>query len=86
MFTSIDPHKMPKVLALYLKIAQYPILARRIRERMRQEVFSRGIISAQVFEEEVREKAELKIYGRCGPFCQHLASLQAHSRQLQWRI
>jgi hypothetical protein len=59
MFTTIDPHKMPKVLALYLKIAQYPILARRIRERMRQEIFSRGIISPQVFEEEVRDKAVL---------------------------
>jgi hypothetical protein len=59
MFTTIDPHKMPKVLALYLKIAQYPILARRIRERMRQEIFSRGIISSPVFEEEVREKAVL---------------------------
>lgn len=59
MFTSIDPHKMPKVLALYLKITQYPILGRRIRERMRQEIFSRGIISPQVFEEEVREKAVL---------------------------
>jgi hypothetical protein len=59
VFTSIDPHKMPKVLALYLKITQYPILARRIRERMRQEIFSRGIISPRVFEEEVREKAVL---------------------------
>jgi hypothetical protein len=59
MFTSIDPHEMPKVLALYLKITQYPILARRIRERMRQEIFSRGIISPHLFEEEVREKAVL---------------------------
>jgi hypothetical protein len=59
MFASIDPHEMPKVLALYLKITQYPILGRRIRERMRQEIFSRGIISPHVFEEEVREKALL---------------------------
>jgi len=59
MLTSIDPHKMPKVLALYLKITQYPILARRIRERMRQEIFSRGIISRRVFIDEVREKAIL---------------------------
>ena len=54
MFTTIDPHKLPKVLALYLKITQYPILARRIRERMRQEIFSRGIISRRVFIDEVR--------------------------------
>ena len=74
MFTSIDPHKMPKVLALYLKITQYPILARRIRERMRQEIFSRGIISRRVFIDEVREKAILsqKREGLFDPFAQEL--------------
>jgi len=74
MFTSIDPHKMPKVLALYLKITQYPILARRIRERMRQELFSRGIISRRVFIDEVREKAVLsqKREGLFDPFAQEL--------------
>jgi hypothetical protein len=74
MFTTIDPHKMPKVLALYLKITQYPILARRIRERMRQEIFSRGIISRKVFIDEVREKAVLsqKREGLFDPFAQEL--------------
>jgi len=74
MFTSIDPHKMPKVLALYLKISQYPILARRIRERMRQELFSRGIISPKVFIEEVREKGILsqKREGLFDPMAQEL--------------
>jgi hypothetical protein len=74
MFTSIDPHKLPKVLALYLKISQYPILARRIRERMRQELFSRGIISTKVFIEEVREKAVLsqKREGLFDPMAQEL--------------
>jgi hypothetical protein len=74
MFTTIDPHKMPKVLALYLKITQYPILARRIRERMRQEIFSRGIISPRVFIDEVREKAILsqKREGLFDPFAQEL--------------
>ncbi len=50
---------MPKVLQIYLEISQYPILASRIRERMRQELFSRGIISQERFEAEVREKAIL---------------------------
>lgn len=77
MFMSIDPHKMPKVLALYLKISQYPILARRIRERMRQELFSRGIISPKVFIEEVREKAVLsqKREGLLDPFAQELPEI-----------
>jgi len=84
MFTSIDPHKMPKVLALYLKITQYPILARRIRERMRQEIFSRGIISPQVFIEEVREKAILsqKREGLYDPLVQE--SPEIWEERLRW--
>lgn len=53
-FTSQLP---PKVLELVLELKQYPILARQIRERMRQELFERGIISLADFEREVREKA-----------------------------
>jgi len=49
--------QVPKVLELYLQISQYPILGRRIRERMREEIFSRGVISREQFEREVREKA-----------------------------
>lgn len=48
---------MPKVLELYLEISQYPILASRIRERMRQELFARGVITETRFYEEAREKA-----------------------------
>lgn len=55
----MDMHleQVPKVLELYLQISQYPILGRRIRERMREELFSRGVISRSQFEREVREKA-----------------------------
>ncbi len=49
--------QMPKVLQLYLELSQYPILARRIRERMREEIFARGVVGQQVFEQEAREKA-----------------------------
>jgi hypothetical protein len=48
---------MPKVLELYLEISRYPILAKRIRERMRQELFTRHVVSSDTFEQEVREKA-----------------------------
>ncbi len=47
----------PKVLELVLELKQYPILAAQIRERMRQELFERGIITPSDFEQEVREKA-----------------------------
>ncbi len=40
---------------IYIKLAQYPILADRVRDRMRQELFHRGIIDPDTFEHEVRE-------------------------------
>ena len=47
----------PKVLELVLKLKQYPILSGPIRQRMRDEIFRRGIISPSDFEREVRKKA-----------------------------
>ncbi|MBS3783189.1 MAG: PEP/pyruvate-binding domain-containing protein [Anaerolineae bacterium] len=52
-----QPEQIPQVLELYLQISQYPILARRIRARMRAEIFERGVISREQFEDEVKEKA-----------------------------
>ncbi|MBN1305000.1 MAG: PEP/pyruvate-binding domain-containing protein [Anaerolineales bacterium] len=46
-----------KVLNIFLLIAQYPIMASPIRRRMREELFRRGIISQERFEDEIREKA-----------------------------
>ncbi len=46
-----------RVLAIYLALNQYPILAGRIRARMRKDLFERGIITAEVFEAEARKKA-----------------------------
>lgn len=45
------------VIDVYIKLAQYPILAQSIRERMRQELFRRGIIDEAAFETEVTAKA-----------------------------
>lgn len=42
---------------VYIKLAQYPVLAERIRVRMREELFRRGIIDSEAFECEVKEKA-----------------------------
>ena len=47
----------PKVLELVLKLKQYPILSREIRERMREEIFRRGVITKANFEKEVRQRA-----------------------------
>lgn len=54
---SLDPTHFPKVLTLYLSLSQCPLLAPRIRERMRNELFARGVIDRETFEKEVREKA-----------------------------
>jgi hypothetical protein len=45
------------ILDIYLTIRQYPILRTRIRARMRNELFERGIVTPEVFEADVREKA-----------------------------
>jgi hypothetical protein len=64
-----------KVLGIYLELAQYPILARRIRERMRQELFSKGIIAVETFEVEAKEKAVLsqRREGLLDPFAEEPA-------------
>jgi hypothetical protein len=51
--------QIPKVLQIYLQISQYPILGHRIRERMREELFARGIITSEQFRQEVKDKAKL---------------------------
>lgn len=51
-FNSIDP-----AYRIYLMLAQYPTLRRRIRTKMRNELFKRGILSTEVFEEMVRQQA-----------------------------
>lgn len=42
---------------IYIRLAQYPVLADKIRARMRQELFKRGVIDEITFETQVREKA-----------------------------
>jgi hypothetical protein len=44
-------------LRIYLTLAQYPILNNEIRARMRHELFNRGVITPQLFETELQNKA-----------------------------
>ena len=48
---------IPKVHRIHMMLGQYPILGDVMRERMRQEMFRRGIITRARFEDEVRERA-----------------------------
>jgi hypothetical protein len=53
-----DAHgELPQILTLYLQIAQYPILARQIRQRMRDELYRRGVITPARLEQEAKDKA-----------------------------
>jgi hypothetical protein len=62
---------------IYIKLAQYPVLAEKIRARMRDEIFRRGVISREDFEVEVRQKAieSQKREGVFDPFSQEPASV-----------
>lgn len=53
------PLEAPNILAIYLQIAQYPILARQIRQRMREELYRRGVITTEQLEREAKDKAVL---------------------------
>ncbi|MBN1661025.1 MAG: phosphoenolpyruvate synthase [Anaerolineae bacterium] len=68
----IDPESMPKVLELYLEISQYPLLAPVIRDRMRSELFRRGVISPADLEQEITNKALMsqRREGLTDPFAQ----------------
>ena len=72
-----DLAHIPKVLELYLQISQYPILGRQIRERMREELFARGVITPEQFRQEVKEKAVLSQVreGLSDPFGQESAEV-----------
>src|SRR5512137_2713890 len=45
------------IVQVYSQLTQYPILAAEIRERMREELFRRGIVRPDRLEEEVKDRA-----------------------------
>ena len=64
------PNSTERLLSLTLALGQYPILAPRIRARMRAELFTRGIIDQKDFEAQVRQEAlqTQKLEGIQDPF------------------
>ena len=71
------PNKAPRVQALYLELSQYPILAPTIRARMRNELFTRGVVTRQAFEAEVIDKARhsQQLEGLVDPIAQESADV-----------
>jgi hypothetical protein len=68
---------IPKVTRVHLQLAQYPILGDVMRDRMRQELYKRGIITRERFEAEAREKAILsqKREGIVNPYREETAEI-----------
>ncbi len=54
---TLPPAPSDRTLLIYSALSQYPILSTQIRARMRRELFDRGMVSAQTFEAQAREKA-----------------------------
>ncbi|MBN1247595.1 MAG: hypothetical protein JXC32_08040, partial [Anaerolineae bacterium] len=72
--------QLHEVYGIQIRLAQYPILAPRIRDMMRQELFARGIITQQAFEAEVTQKAVISQHreGLADPFGQESADVWDH--------
>ena len=54
---TLPPSFADPTYRIYLALIQYPVLQIRIRAKMREELFSRGLISAKDFNSQVREQA-----------------------------
>jgi hypothetical protein len=54
---TFTPSSTDRLLSIYLALAQYPILSNRIRIRMQNMLFARGIVSPHEFDSQVRELA-----------------------------
>ncbi len=71
------PDTTEKLLRTTLTLMQYPVLAARIRARMREQLFSRGIIDPKTFESRVRDNAiqSQKLEGINNPYGQETSDL-----------
>lgn len=69
--------RAPKVLTIFLELSQYPILAPTIRALMREELFTRGVITPATFENEVKAKAQRsqELEGLVDPLVQESAEV-----------
>jgi len=54
---TLPPSATDRLLSIYLVLSQYPVLSSRIRDLMRRELFQRGFLDQQTFEQEVIQKA-----------------------------
>ncbi len=73
---------MPKI-DIYDKLAEYPMLARTIRAKMREVLFERGLANQKKFEAEVKKKAkESQVREGADPFAREPASVWQERRAI----
>ncbi len=72
MISPLPLRSVTPAIDIYIRLAQYPILAQRIRLRMREELFRRGVVSQDDFDEQVEIRAveSQKREGLHDPFSQ----------------
>ncbi len=72
--------QLHEVYGIHIRLAQYPILAPRIRELMRRALFSAGILTPAALEAEVRQKAiaSQAREGLADPYGQESAAVWHH--------
>ena len=56
---NFTPSHPDRLINVYMALSQYPILSGRIRQQMRRELFKRGLVNPNEFENEVRHAALL---------------------------
>jgi hypothetical protein len=54
---TLPPSATDRLLSIYLVLSQYPVLSTRIRDLMRRELYARGFLTPDDFEQEVIRKA-----------------------------
>jgi hypothetical protein len=55
--TELSIRTATPTIGIYVRLSQFPILADRVRDRMRQELFQQSIVAPEEFERQVRESA-----------------------------
>ena len=70
-------HSTTPAIDIYITLAQYPVLADRIRIRMREELFQRGVVTQEAFKAEVKANAieSQRREGLLDPFGQEEANI-----------
>ena len=57
MISPLPLRSVTPAIDIYIRLAQYPVLSDKVRIRMREELFRRGVVSQDEFESQVRDRA-----------------------------